>query len=279
MNRRERSFAMALTVTAGLTPQILVAQLPNRSEGPPVPLNTQCRATFASGSGADLIRFCVSKHGNVMRLESPAGIEHVRNGSFNEGYVLCTDGTATRVGFDIGDFEDGFDDGTVSQPGGGGTLPLIVRRNSLDGRFQLIQTFTWDPANLRVKIEMKVKNVSGVKQFNVDLRRVVDLDIAGNVTATFSNQWGESLESVFAWNNLGLVGGGDDPLQQGVSLTAASPKTPHFTEVSGVIESGCFGTGGVPTPNTGDFLGVVTYNIGNIPANQTKTVTYVYERF
>jgi hypothetical protein len=270
---------MALTVTAGFLPGLLGAQLPNRWESLPAPLNIQCRATFVSGSGADLIRFCVSKHGNLMRLESPAGIEHIRNGSFNEGYVLCTDGTATEVGFDIGDQEDGFDDGTVNQPGGGGTLPVVVTRNSLDGRFRLIQTFTWDPADLRVKIEMQVRNVSGEKQFNVDLRRVVDLDIAGNVTATFTNNWGESLESVFAWNNLGLVGGGDDPFQQGVSLTAASPKTPHFTEVSNSLETGCFSIGGVPSPNLGDFVGVVTYNIGNIPANQTKTVTYVYEKF
>jgi hypothetical protein len=279
MNRRGRSFTLALTVSAGFAPHVLGAQLPNLSEGPPVPLNTQCRATFASGSGADLIRFCVSKHGNLMRLESPAGIEHIRNGSFNEGYVLCTDGTATRVGFDVGDAEEGFDDGSVSQPGGDGALPLIVRRNSLDGRFQLIQTFTWDPANLRVKIQMQVKNVSGVKQFDVDLRRVVDLDIAGNVTGTFANSWGESLESVFAWNNLSLVGGGDDPFQQGVSLTAASPKTPHVTAVSPFIENGCVTGITVTTPATGDFVGVVTYNIGNVPANQTKTVTYVYERF
>jgi hypothetical protein len=266
---------MAFLAMVALGPRVASAQGLNSSSSGIEPLNTQCLATFESGSGADRIRICISKHGNLMRLESPAGVEHIRNGTFLEGYVLCTDATATEVGFDLGFEEDGFDDGTVNQPGGPGTLPVIVTRNSLDGRFQLIQTFTWDPANLRVRIEMQVKNVSGVKQFSVDLRREVDLDIGQNVTGTFDNNWGESLESIFAWNDAGP--GTSAP--QGVSLTAASPKTPHFTEVASKPEAGCFSTSGVPTPTTGDLLGIVTYNIGNIPANQTKTVSYVYERF
>jgi hypothetical protein len=258
---------------AALGPRLASAQGVNSSASGFEPLNAQCLATFENGSGADRIRICISKHGNLMRLESPAGVEHIRNGDFLEGYVLCTDATTNEVGYDLGPNEAGFDDGTVSQPGGGGTLPLIVTRNSLDGRFQLIQTFTWDPASLRVKIEMQVKNVSGVKQFNVDLRRLVDLDIGENVTGLFENNWGESLESVFAWNDVGQ--GTTAP--QGVSLTAASPKTPHFTTVA-FIDLGCVSLSPQITPTFGDFAGVVTYNIGNIPANQTKTVSYVYER-
>jgi hypothetical protein len=275
MNRCARSFAAALLVAAGLSPRAVHAQRLNESAGGIEPLNTQCLDTFASGSGDEKFRICISKHGNLMRLESPAGVEHIRNGGFLEGYFLCTDATATEVGFDIGLAEDGFDEGTVSQPGGAGTLPMIVTRNSLDGRFQLIQTFTWDPANLRVKIEVQITNVSGVKQFDVDLRRIVDLDIGAIVTGHFTNNWGESLESVFAWNDVGT----GTLAPQGVSLTATSPKTPHFTQVVNFGDVGCVSTSAEPTPTTGDFVGIVTYNIGNIPANKTKTVSYVYERF
>jgi hypothetical protein len=58
--------------------------------------------------------------------------------------LLCKQGTL--IGFDDGSSEGGFNDGTVSQPGGPGTLPFIVTRNTLDGLFQLRQTINWNPA-------------------------------------------------------------------------------------------------------------------------------------
>jgi hypothetical protein len=240
------------------------------------PLDKSCLATFVAGAAEELVRICISKHGNLMKFESPASFEHIRNGDFLEGYVLCSDDTATQDGFDLGEFETGFDDGTVSQPGGPGTLPITVTRNTLDGRFQLIQTFTWDPTSNQVFIAMQVKNVSGVKQFGVDLIRMADLDIGENVTGNFENEWGTTLDSVFAWNDFGSLTGTSAP--QAVRIGAATRKTAHLAQVTGNDDASC-STTGVASPTTGDFGGRVTYNLGNIAKNGTKTVTFTYRRY
>src|SRR5688500_15987237 len=52
------------------------------------PLSSNC--TYNFGSGAFV--WCVSESGSVMRLTSPAGYEHIRNGDFLEGYVVCAPG-------------------------------------------------------------------------------------------------------------------------------------------------------------------------------------------
>jgi hypothetical protein len=259
------------------TPLDLRAQQTEAGSGGGIePLNTQCLATFASGAAEELIRLCISKHGNLVKFESPAGFEHIRNGDFFEGYILCSDTGATRNGFDVGGNEGGFDDGTVDQPGGPGTLPIIVTRNSLDGRFQLVQSFTWDPTSDQVFIEMQVKNVSGVKQFNVDVMRMADLDIGENVTGDFNNEWGTTLDSVFAWNDFGSLTGTSAP--QALRISAATRKTAHFASVTPIGHAVC-SAGNIVSPTNGDFGGRVTYNLGNIAKNGTKTVTFTYRRY
>src|SRR5215216_7432157 len=44
--------------------------------------------TFSAGAGLTLFRWTISNHGNIVRLESPAGFEHLAAGSAGEGYVV-----------------------------------------------------------------------------------------------------------------------------------------------------------------------------------------------
>jgi hypothetical protein len=265
--------ALVLTMSA---PVVLQAQEPQGgAAGGLEPLDTPCQATFVSGAAEELVRICISKHGNLIKFESPAGFEHVRNGDLQEGYILCRDFT-TPVGFDIGNLEDGFNDGTVSQPGGPGTLPITVTRTSLDGLFQLTQTFTWDPTFNRVFIQMRVKNVSSAKQFGVTLIRMADFDIGENVTGTFDNEWAQTLDSVFAWNDFGSLTGTAAP--QGLRLSAVTRKTFHGPEITAVGDASCAPIL-VPTPTNDDLAGRMNYSLGTIARNATKTVVFAYRRY
>ena len=52
-------------------------------------VTSTCASTFSSGSGQTLMKFCVTSNGNITQFESPAGYEHIRFGSFAEGYSIC----------------------------------------------------------------------------------------------------------------------------------------------------------------------------------------------
>src|SRR5215813_11448846 len=111
---------------------------------------------FSSGSGWTLVKVCITDNGNVSYFESPAGFIHL-NG--REGYALCTDtgnGRWQVNGFDVNYASNGWSLSTVSQPNGGGTFPLIITRLTLDGLYQLKQTFTsnWSERGIDVKIEL-----------------------------------------------------------------------------------------------------------------------------
>jgi len=95
-----------------------------------------------------------------------------------EGYAVCS-GNFTEVthGFDAGTAEGGFGAPTVSQPNGAGKLPLIITRESLDGRERLTQKFTLIPADREVQIEMTVKNISSSQLLFLGLDRYFDGDI------------------------------------------------------------------------------------------------------
>ncbi len=243
------------------------------SDRPGEPENTGCFDTFTSGSGADLFKICVSRHGNLVRFESPAGQEHIRNGTIIEGYSLCSIGIVS--GYDTAQDEAGFDNGMVGQPGGPGTLPITVTRRTLDGLFELKQTLDWSPAEKEVTITMQVKNVSGASASGVVLHRIVDMDIAANVTGSFDNHWAVTSETAFAWlDPQESVGVG-----RGLALTALSLKTGHAAQATlDFSNASCFIVGD-PTPSVGDLGARVSYFLGDIGSGKTKTVKFVYRRF
>jgi hypothetical protein len=120
--------------------------------------SASCFSTHTSGSGTTFVKVCFSNHGNLVQFESPAGFEHIRVGSFGEGYVVCSGTTAH--GFDAGSTEAGFGAPTISQPNGANTFPLTITRTTTNGVFQLRQTFAWDTTEKDVTITMTLTNRS-----------------------------------------------------------------------------------------------------------------------
>lgn len=87
---------------------------------------------FSSGSGATFLKTCITNNGNISWIESPAGKVHLQS---REGYAICSDigyPNKTVHGFDANIASSGWGVSAVSQPGGVGTFPLIITRQSLD---------------------------------------------------------------------------------------------------------------------------------------------------
>ena len=91
---------------------------------PSAKADTTCDTQLSSGAGSTFLKVCISKHGNVVGFESPAGAEHIRNGTFEEGYAVCqADAELPSIhGYDVGAYEFGFGAATVQQPNGQGSM-------------------------------------------------------------------------------------------------------------------------------------------------------------
>src|SRR5262249_54091594 len=112
-----------------------------------------------------------------------------------EGYVVCANHDDHAIAFDAGVTEAGWAGSSVLQPNGPGTLPLVVTRNSADGRIQLKQTFTFSVVDRLVEIKMEVKNTSAAVLTSVKLDRYFDGDVGGSAS---DDEWRSTFESVWA---------------------------------------------------------------------------------
>jgi hypothetical protein len=231
--------------------------------------------TSGSATGPDYLRFCVSPRGHITHFESPLGLTHIAG---REGYVLCADDDkSVAVGFDAGIAEAGWDDPTVSQPGGAGTLPLVVTRTSLDGRVLLKQTFTRNAAERGLDVKMEVKNLSGTTLPRVLLDRYFDADIAGSASNDF---WDRSnTEAVWATDrpqgNMLLLTSA--PLAFGTVIGTAETFADWSPFGSRQSSRGCVPY--VTIYSTFDGVGRVERVLGSIDPGVMKTVTFRYRRF
>ncbi len=112
--------AAVLLVAAALTMGASAADAQQASPQGPGIQGTGCHTTVASGSGANLVKICVTSHGNLTLFKSPAGAEHIRVGTTYEGYLLCTPSASAIDGASV---ESGFLEPTITQPGGPNTFP------------------------------------------------------------------------------------------------------------------------------------------------------------
>src|SRR5947208_526305 len=82
--------AFWLLLALGLLAAGAVAQGLNQSAGgSPEPGSTACASTYTSGTGATFFQWCVTANGNIVSLQSPAGEEHIFEGTVGEGYQIC----------------------------------------------------------------------------------------------------------------------------------------------------------------------------------------------
>ena len=237
-------------------------------------LAPQC---FTSGSGFTFLKVCITQRGNISHFESPAGSVHLQT---REGYVLCSNffETVGVHGFDAGSAEEGWAAATVSQPGGPGTLPLVITRNSLDGLVQLKQTFNVIPGEREVSVTMAVKNRSAASTLP---KVVVDRYFDGDINGLTLNRYAATARSVW-----GLA----DPLNQSAGLSlalapsavaiASAPKVQTFADWNPTSGGSRFARqcGGSSQSLAGeaDRVGRITTGIGDIAPGQTKSVTYRY---
>ena len=245
---------------------------------------------FTSGSpagspndpfGRTFFKVCITERGNISELESPAGKTQIV--SAREGYAVCSGINADTVhGFDAGIAEDGWGIPTVTQSNGPGTLPLVIRRDSLDGKVRLTQTFTINTGAREIQVAMAVKNLTA-STLSLLVARYFDGDIEGTSSddrydLTRDSVWGtpKSTNSVatglMLTQNASSIGGSLSIVEK------FSDWTPSGSSFQNARKCNAIGHQAVPTL-AGDFVGRLVVDPGPMNPGQTRTVTYRYRRF
>jgi hypothetical protein len=227
-----------------------------------------CLATFSSGAGATYLSFCITQTGNVLQLQSPAGVTHISS----EGYAACSSFDPSNiaplpVAYDAAYFEANWGAPTITQPSGPNTFPLTIVRLSTGG-LRLTQTFTRDTAEHDITISMTLANVSGGVRYNVRLDRYIDGD-ANNMTA---NIYARTLDSVFAFVAAG----------RGLVLSDLTRTVSHTTAVHAFAswQRNVCNQATVATPTAAaDHVGRMSFVLGTLNNNASKTVKINYRRF
>jgi hypothetical protein len=251
--------------------------------------NTPVEKCYTSGNGADRLTACISNHGNLVKFESPIGVDQIgQQNLFRDGYAICTGSLPTipneSHGYDTGGVEAGFGPPTVLD-----LTPLTIARDTTNGVFRLIQKYKADKKEKEVVIEMTVMNISGVERPAVRLQRAFEGDADNN---TIPNSFfGRTVDSAFEW--VDQPAAGSPAAGHGLMLTAVNMAVDHATAVNTIADynpagaclrtgNGCIVfSGGLATPagNGANLVGRVIYGLGTIKAGGKKTVSVSYRRF
>jgi hypothetical protein len=227
--------------------------------------------TFSSGTAFSLFRWTVSAHGNVVRLESPAGFVHLGGG---EGYIVSMN---TSIGivryFDAGEVEAGGCSGNLRSwspivfESGVNANGTTLIRDTCDGIWRLTQTFTMNAGNHELTITMTLRNLTGANWPSVRLDRYFDADMdndAGDDVFT------RTFDAVAA----------QDSIVDNLSLTAATFNTPHSTAIHSFPgwNRTITNQASLASPSAGDRVGRVSYSLGTINAGAARAVRVLYKR-
>jgi len=203
------------------------------------------------------MNLCLSDRGNVIRFESPVGIQQIAGGE--EGYILC-DATTGAVYHDTGTMQDGFGPPTIVEPNGLNTFPFIVVRTTVDGMFTMTQTFARGrqrtTGDRELKIQTDVANNTGTSH-QLHLTRYVNADINGS---PLHDIFGRTRDSLLAWESATDVGGSANGLAM-ISLDWKPGTRPHASveEYPGT-RTAC-GAPSLTTPTRGtNLVGELTHD-------------------
>ena len=233
-----------------------------------------CQSTFTSGSNWTYFQFCTTVNGNITEFQSPAGVEHIREGVYGEGYGICDFDTLTRY-YDYADYGDSGNwlPSVITQPGGPGTFPLKITRTTSDGVFTLTQTFTRTTNVPTVNFTMALKNQTAVAK-DYALVRYADIDANNADGGDFNNYFDFTWDSAWGYNP-----GFND---HGVMLFAVPSNTTHFAVVQDISDGPdpCSPVANLPssTPWFGDGSVGHDWN-GTLGAHKSITVNGGYRRF
>jgi hypothetical protein len=242
-----------------------------------------CFLQIKGGSGATFYRVCVSPTGNLTRLESPLGVEHLNQGDAVDGWAVCReDGWSNAWDFDAGregELESNTGEYRIKQPNGPGTLPLYIYHTLWAG-LTVEQRISRQTVERELTVTMIVKNTSTVSIPGIVLYRMIDPDVDGNWQ---DDLWATTADSVLVTDG-GLPG-------RGVSLTAGTRSIRHQASagIFGSVHNGDQGgdaacyqdgvAGGAIARAAGDYVASVGYFIGTLKPGYSKTVTFIYRVF
>jgi hypothetical protein len=227
---------------------------------------TTCSFAFASGSGHNLTKYCVTANGNIVQF-SRGGTEFIAAGVLSEGYGICDFNSGVQY-FDYADNESG-NWGATSVVSSSPTV-LKLARNSSDGIWSLTQTITKVAASGAgpgaAKVVMALKNNTAVAR-SVWLLRHADVD--ANLD-DFDDHFDNTLDTA-----IGL----EPSFGGGLSSTSNTFNFSYDAYVQSTFAgpAPCSAFANLATtPFVGDGSIDQLWSIG-IPAHGTKTVTLTYK--
>jgi hypothetical protein len=233
-----------------------------------------CQSTFTTGAGPTYLQFCVTQNGNITEFQSPVGVEHIREGSYNEGYGICDFSSLNRYY----DWADGGDSGNWlapvrTQPKGPNTFPLKIVRTTSDGIFTLTQVFS-ETANEQIaKITMTIKNDTAVSR-DYAVVRYADIDANNADGGDFKNWFDFEHQSGWGYNP-GFN-------THGLMLYSSPTSQGHFGFVQNTPDppDPCSPVANLPsiTPWFGDGSAGHDWN-GTLGPGKSATFTAEYKRF
>jgi hypothetical protein len=230
--------------------------------------DTNCVYNFQSGSGESRFGWCLSSNGNVTRLESPAGEEHLNNGVLTkEGYAVCSDISAGHY-HDYGYTSSGFSATTIISGCTSGSSCTLQRQTG-DGFFRVKTAFMANAKEKELNISMTITNLTASPVNDIGVTRVADIRVNGEI-----NSWGDhSKRSVWARQSFA-------PYTR-VGLSAVTLTIPAFAVLVDPDDLNPFrGCDASPLPgpmqaNIGFQAG---YDIINLGSNKSKTVKFQYRQ-
>ena len=238
------------------------------------------QASFSSGAGANFLGIKISKHGNLLSFESPAGAEAVFDGQ--EGYTVRSFSNAggdVVHGHDTGAVGEGFGPATIAQPNPG-AFPLTVTRNITDRKFKLTQVWDrTDAAEKDITVTMTLKNKSNATITSVALSHSGNYDVgvgSGDAGARTD-------DTALLWDDYSGIDASQSFLGVGVKMTTLSFGTLHFTDVEdrfdwigppGTRERCEAVSTETPSPDGRNYVMRVVYGLSNISAGKSKTVKF-----
>ena len=223
-----------------------------------------CKKTFTSGAGSTKFEWRFSNDGNIVNLEHPEGLEHVRIGTITEGYCVSAGGSKRGESF-------GSQANSMLQEAKGAGRK--VRHDTADGTLRIEQLFkdTKYRNNKEVSIEitMKVKNLTNGPLTDVFLTRFIDADI--------SNSTGSDV-----WVSAGRSPSVSEPGSARLDLIPTTKTYPAdsliYASFSPVTDAACYDTvaDALQQGTADDRAMGVRYQLGSIDRRRSKTVKFVY---
>lgn len=265
MNNRSRllTAAVAWALTAGAAQSQSIG-VQGTGDGGITPDASGCTYNFSASN----LAWCVSSTGNLQRLTSPTGAEHISVGQLLEGYGVCINNVPVYYdrAASSGTPAAGFGAPVVlSGPTGSG---VKIARTTTDGKFRLEQKWSRDSTERDLTVEMTLINLTAAAIGGLKLVRLVDVDANNN---TIALAYDKSARGTWIRNI------------DAVSVQALTLKYPASTAIPtfAVADANpfpCAPASVAPLPGVNqDVAAHVAYDLGNLSAGKKAIVKVGYQ--